>query len=293
MFTMVKRNIRLYFRDKSTVLFSLMAVWVIIILNIFFLTNTMRSSFDGVDNIEVIIGTWLMAGIISVTSVTSSLGAMGTMMADREKKIYKDFYTSPLKRSALAGGYMISSAIVGIIMSIFAFVCGEAYILYLGGSLPEIKVIIELLGLIVLSVLANSAFMFFLVSLFKTQSAFSAISTLVGTLIGFVMGIYMPIGSLPEKIQWIVKLFPSSYSASALRTVMLDEVLTETFKSVPENIPAGYEDIFTRNDFNLEMGVCFEFGDYTTNLTTAIIVMTAVTVVFYGLSIINVSRKSK
>lgn len=35
----------------------------------------------------------------------------------------------------------------------------------------------------------------------KTMSAFSGLSTIVGTLIGFLAGIYIPIGLLPPYLQ--------------------------------------------------------------------------------------------
>ena len=292
MFTMAKRNIKLYFRDKTSVIFSLFAVLVIIALNIFFLTDSLNKGMSEVPNIEVLVGTWLVAGIVAVTTTTTSLGALNTMVEDKSRKIYKDFYTSPLKRSSLAGGYIISCVVVGIIMSVIAFAAGMAYIVYLGGDLPSVETILKTLGIIVLAVLANGSLVFFITSLLKTSGAFSALSTVIGTLIGFLMGIYMPVGNLPEGMQWVVKLFPCTYSASALRTLLMDDLLEETFSSMPAVIPEGYEG-FTRTDFEHFMGVNFEFGDYSTNLTTAIIVMAVTAVVCYLLSIFTVSRKNK
>lgn len=292
MFTMAKRNIKLYFRDKAGVFFSMFSVLVIIALNVFFLTDTLNDGMSNVPNIEVLVGTWLVAGIVAVTSTSTSLAALGTMIEDKSRKIYKDFYTSPLKRSSLAGGYIISCMVVGIIMSVLAFVAGMGYIAYLSGDIPSVETILKTLGIIVLLVLANGALMFFITSMIKTQNAFSGFSMLIGTLIGFLMGIYMPVGNLPEGVQWVVKLFPCTYSASALRTVLMDDILTETFSTMPTEIPEGYEG-FTRTDFEHFMGVNFEFGDYSTNLTTAIIVMIAAAVIFSSLSVLNVGKKNK
>ncbi len=289
---MAKRNIKLYFRDKMGVVFSMFSVLVIIALNVFFLTDTLNDGMSNVPNIEVLVGTWLVAGIVAVTTTSTSLAALSTMIEDKSRKIYKDFYTSPLKRSSLAGGYIISCMVVGIIMSVLAFVVGMGYIAYLSGDIPSVETILKTLGIIVLSVLANGALMFFITSMIKTQNAFSGFSMLIGTLIGFLMGIYMPVGNLPEGVQWVVKLFPCTYSASALRTVLMDDILTETFSTMPTEIPEGYEG-FTRADFEHFMGVNFEFGDYSTTLTTAIIVMIAAAVIFSSLSVLNVGKKNK
>jgi multidrug/hemolysin transport system permease protein len=45
-----------------------------------------------------------MAGILSVTSITTTMGALGIMVDDRSKKILNDFYSAPIKRSYIACG---------------------------------------------------------------------------------------------------------------------------------------------------------------------------------------------
>ena len=295
MFIMAKRNIKLYFRDKANVFFSLMAVLVIVALNIFFLTDTLNKGMSEVPHIERLVGTWLVAGIVAVTSTTTALGSLHIMIDDKARKIHKDFYTSPLRRSSLAGGYLISCMVVGVIMSVIACAAGIGYMVYLGSDIPSAATLAKTLGVIVLAVLANGSLMFFITTLLSSASAFSAFSTVVGTLIGFLMGIYMPIGNLPDGIQWVVKLFPPTYTASALRAVLMEDVLSETFGGMaapPQNLPEGYE-IMTRADFEQFMGVNFAFGNYTTDLTTALAVMTAAAVLFCGLSVIAVGRKNR
>lgn len=296
MLTMAKRNIKLYFRDKSSVFFSLMGVLVIIVLNIFFLTENLTDGLREVPNIEVLVGTWLVAGIVAVATTTTALGALGAMIEDKSRKIYKDFYTSPLKRSSLAGGYILSCMAVGVIMSIAALAVGMGYIVYLGGDVPSVETIAKAIGIILLAVLANGSLMFLIASLLKTSSAFSAFSTVVGTLIGFLMGIYMPVGNLPDGVQWVVKLFPCSYAASGLRTVLMEDILEETFSGmteIPEGVPEEYLITATRTGFEQFMGVNFDFGDYATNLTTAIIVMAVTAAVCCGLSVLTVGQKNK
>lgn len=295
MLTMAKRNMMLYFRDRTNVFFSLMAVLVIIVLNIFFLTDSLNKGMSDVPNIEILVGTWLVAGIVAVTTTTTALGALHTMIDDKTRKIYKDFYTSPLSRASLVGGYIISCMAVGFIMSLFALAAGMGYLIYLGSNLPGLSTILKAVALIALAVLANGSFMFFITTLMQSASAFSAFATVIGTLIGFLMGIYMPVGNLPDGIQWFVKLFPCTYSASALRNVLMEDIMNDTFagmSAMPENLPEGM-DIMSRADFETFMGVNQSFGDYTTNLSIAIIVMAATAVIFSGLSVLTVSKKDQ
>ena len=77
-------------------------------------------------------------------------------------------------------------------------------------------------GVVILAVLASASMVLLLVSFFKTSNAFAAASTVIGTLLGFLAGIYIPIGSLPDYLQTIVKFFPVSHSAALFRQVLME-----------------------------------------------------------------------
>lgn len=282
MIAIVIRNLKLYFRDKTAVLFSLLAVFIVIALYALFLGDNLRQNFSNLPNGDIIVNTWVMAGILSVASITTTLGAFGTMVDDKSKKIIRDFESSPIKKYELVAGYILSSFIIGVIMSIITFIVGEVYILISGGEILTFISIIKVLGLILLSVISSTSMMFFLVSFLKSQNAFTTGSTVVGTLIGFITGIYIPIGVLPSGVQFLIKVFPVSHSASLFRQVMLENSMAEAFKNVPENVV---------NAFNIEMGNYYQFGDYTTNMSSSIVILILTAIIFYILSIINISRK--
>jgi len=125
---------------------------------------------------------------------------------------------------------------------------------------------------------------FLLVSFFKSQNAFSTASTLIGTIIGFITGIYLPIGMFPEVMQFIIKVFPISHSAALFRQVIMEPTLNTSFA----NIPVEYLD-----EFKETMGITFSFGEYIVTPMTSILVMVLTIVIFYGLAILSLSRKSK
>ena len=209
MITFAKRNLNLFFRDRASVFFSLLAVFIIIGLYVLFLGDMVMMDLEGIPGARFLMDSWIMAGLMAVTSVTTTMGALGIVVEDRAKGIYKDFHTSPVKRTTLVGGYLISTLVVGVVMSLVALVLSELYIVVSGGEFLPWGNMLKVLGLIVLSTMASGAIMFFVVSFFKTQNAYGVASTVLGTLIGFLMGIYVPIGVLPSGVQTVVKLFPS------------------------------------------------------------------------------------
>ncbi|HPW00815.1 MAG TPA: ABC transporter permease, partial [Oscillospiraceae bacterium] len=132
-----KRNLLIFFRDKAAVFFSLLAVFLIIGLYALFLGDVWVSGFSGMSGVRYLMDSWIMAGLMAVTSVTTTMGAFGIMVDDKTKKIIKDISSSPLKRGKIAGGYILSSYLIGCIMSFVALALAEIYIVADGGELLE------------------------------------------------------------------------------------------------------------------------------------------------------------
>ncbi|MQY75231.1 MAG: ABC transporter permease [Clostridia bacterium] len=286
MISLIKRNLKLFFRDRTSVFFSLLAVFIIIGLYVLFLGNMMTKNFEDLlgNSTRFIIDSWVMAGILSVTSLTTTMGAFHIMIEDATKKISKDFLSAPLKRSQLAGGYIISSFIVGVIMSIAALIIAEIYILSGGGKLLGLMSLLKLSGVMLLSVFAGSAMVFFIVSFFKSSSAFASASTVIGTLIGFLTGIYIPIGSLPSAVQTAIKIFPISHAAALFRQIMMEVPMSKAFANAPTQAITG---------FKQTMGIIFFFGDKELSLLTSMLVLIVTGVVFLTLAVVNLSVKKK
>ena len=54
----------------------------------------------------------------------------------------------------------------------------------------------------------------------KSDRAWGAFSTLAGTLIGFVGGIYLPMGLLPQFVQTTLKTMPFIHESALLRDIL-------------------------------------------------------------------------
>lgn len=279
-----KRNLLLFFRDKSAVFFSLLAVFIIIGLYALFLGDVWASEYKEIANIRFLMDSWIMAGLLAVTSVTTTMGAFGTLVSDREKKMIKDFYSSPISRKSIAGGYVVSAFLIGCIMSVVAIVLVEIYIVASGGKLMSALALLKVLGLILVCTFSNTAIVFLLVSFFKSNNAFATASTVIGTLIGFMTGIYVPIGSLPDAVQFVIKVFPISHAASIFRKVIMDVPLSEAFAG------ASTETVI---EFKKMMGVSYYFGDNEVSAWMSILILMVTTVICFGLALWNISRKKK
>ncbi|MEN6351688.1 MAG: ABC transporter permease [Syntrophomonas sp.] len=281
MIVFAKRNLKLYFRNKIAVLFSLLAVFIIIGLYALFLGDVWLDNSMGIKHPELLMNTWLIAGIMAVASTTTTMGAFGIMVEDKAKKIYKDFYSSPITRANVTGGYLAAAFMIGVLMSLAALAIGQIFIITEGGELLGLETSIKVLGLILLNTVTNTAMVGFIVSFFNNQNSFSTASTIVGTLIGFLTGIYLPIGNLPEAAQYVVKLFPPSHGAALFRQVMLEQPIGITFSGIP---------LEQLESFKEYAGVIYSFGGHTVTPVGSVAILAGTAVLFYLLSIWNMSR---
>ena len=278
---LIKRNLQLFFRDRANVFFSLLAVLIIIGLYVLFLGDSMEQTLraqSGADSDKagIVMASIILAGMVSVTSVTSSLGAVGVSISDKGGAA-KDFLTSPVSRWKITLSYMLGSAAVGLIMTMAALLAVLAYILLCGGAMPDAAGLFNLLITVMLSVLCGNSIMFFISLFIKSLNAFVALSTVTGTLIGFLMGIYIPIGQLPGAVQWVIRCFPMTHSASMFKQILADGELAVLFRGAP---------LGTLDAFRETFGVILSYGNMVSSFWFSAAVLALTTVLFYVASLL-------
>ena len=283
--SLIKRNMKVYFRDKVSVFFSFLSILIIVMLYALFLgniqVNAVKQSAGDVEGIRYLVDTWIMAGILAISTVTISLGALGTMVEDQHKKILRDFIVAPVNKSRIVASYIVSTWIITAIVGIFTFVIAEAYIFLSGGELVTLLQLFEILGILMICIFSSSCIMFFITSFIKTTNAFATFSTIVGTMIGFLAGIYVPLGILPNAVQTIIKFVPVSHGAVLFRQVMMEKPLELVFGMAPEAAKAGYM------EFN---GIIFKAGNNEISVLTMLLILAGSGLIFFILSVIRASK---
>ena len=281
---MTVRGLKIFFKDKGGVFFSLLGVIIIFCLFIFFIGDSITEGLDFIDNAEYVMSCWVVAGMLASSAITSSMGAYAVMVSDREHKCIKDFYSSPLKRSSVTAGYMLTGLIISIIMTVATFVFGEMYIIANGGELASFVIVMKVLGVILLSSFASSAMVCFIVSFVKTTNTYITISIILGTLIGFLVGAYICIGELPEGVQWVIKCFPCAHAAVLFRQILMADGMAIGFANLPDSALV---------EFQNKVGMTFEYGNWCPEAWFYVLVLIGTGILFYLLAIINMSRKPK
>lgn len=265
--SLTKRNCLIFLRDRAAVFFSLLAMFIVLMLMGVFLGNMNEESvlellkeYGGARNAAVdeahareLVQYWTLAGILVVNAVTVTLSVIGSRVADVSEGRLSSFCCAPVGRSILALSYVASAVLIGIFMCVLTFAAALCYIAATGGELLGGEALVKIFLLIVLNVCIFSVIMYLLALFVKSSSAWSGLATVVGTLVGFVGAIYLPMGNLPDGVAAVLKYIPILHGASLLREACCGSVLERTFDGLPTQVASEYREY---------MGIQVEMGEH-------------------------------
>ena len=110
-FILIKRNIKLFFKDKGMFFTSLITPAILLVLYVTFLGNVYRDSFtSNLPNslklsesiIEGLVGGQLISSILAVSCVTVAFCSNFLMVQDKANGTIRDLRISPVKSATLS-----------------------------------------------------------------------------------------------------------------------------------------------------------------------------------------------
>lgn len=253
---LTRRNCLVFLRDRGAVFFSLLSMLIVLMLMGVFLGNMneenvveLLQEYGGIRDIpkdeahaRELVQYWTLAGILVVNAVTVTLTVIGNRVTDVSEGRLASLYSAPISRGVIALSYVASAVLIGILMCVLTLGAALCYIAATGGELLEMVSLGKILLLILLNVCVFAVLMYFFALFVKSSSAWSGIATVVGTLVGFVGAIYLPMGFLPEGVATALKYIPVLHGASLLRTVCCEQALKTTFAGTPAEVLTEYQE---------------------------------------------------
>jgi len=277
MFSFTYRNLILFFRDRAAVLLSFLSDAIIILLYFIFLRDNLLSHFSNLPRAELLIDIWMMAGILGITSFSVSIGAYSILVEDRCKHIHKDLYITPQSKITYLGGYFACTVIISFLYSFFLLLLCEGYFWLRYDTLPGAECIWNIYHLLCIVSFSGAALALFFVSFIKTSHVLNSCCTILGALVGFLTGIYLPIGSIPESIQKIIICFPVSHGVMLFRQLLMEPYLSDIFSHTPAD---------QAKNFLQYMGVQFTYSNQIITNKNSVIILLITTLLSFGLSAI-------
>ena len=267
--TLIKRNTKLFFKDKGTFFTSLITPIILLVLYVTFLGNIYRDSFlssmNGVPVSDELVGGFvgaqLFSSLLAVSCVTVAFCSNMLMVQDKISGAYGDLTIAPVKKSKLGFAYFISAEITTLIVAIVAAAASFIYLAFEGWYLSVSDVLFLFLDIFLLATfgtLLSSVVNFFL----STQGQVSAVGSIVSSGYGFICGAYMPLSQFGEGLRTVLGFLPGTYGTSLIRNNamrgVLEEMKTQNF---PEFAIEGLKDAFDLNlyffDTKVELWVMY------------------------------------
>ena len=252
MLELISRNRKVYTRDRLAFLMSFLSVIILILVYQVFLgqiqidaiKEALNSDTASTDTIQMV-NYWLISGLTTIISMTSTLGAFGVMVSDREKKLSEDFKVSPVSNFKVELAYAVFSILFGIIMTMFS--CVFAIGIFNGfSSLLDYSMTdyLSILGVTSLGTILSAAIILPILTFIRTSSSFTTLSTIVGTFIGFISGVYLSIGSVGETLHQVMTWFPLTQVNALLKQVLMKDSIAQVFNDAPPSVITNYKESY-------------------------------------------------
>ena len=290
---LIKRNVKMFFKDKGLFFTSLITPLILLVLYITFLGNVYRDSFaaafpEGVTVsdklLDATVAGQLISSLLSVCCVTVAFCSNMLMVQDKVTGARKDFLIAPVKRTTMAVGYYVATLGTTLFISFVAMGAGLLYMGKMGWYLSGKDVAclsLDVFLLVMFGVALSSIINYFL----STQGQISAIGSMISSMYGFICGAYMPISQFSTGLQKVLMFLPGTYATSLFRNHAMQGVFEEMKASgYPVEVIKGLQDV---TDCNLY------FGGHRVGESTMYLVLGIGAIILVGIYVVMNIRKKK
>ena len=283
-----ERSIKRYFRDAGVMLFSFLSVFIVAGLYMFFLKDMQIESIKAVtgnlEGIDEMVVSWVIGGLLCIPAISVPLLIMCFKVDDLVDGKQEDLFVTPAKRSSIMFGYILSAWIVGFMMTLLTLVLCEIFIVANGGKVLTIIEALQVIGILSLVIFVFSGITFFVILLLKSKSAVMVVNSILNTLIGFFLGLFVPVGMLSNGIASVIKIMPPLQVASLLRNIFMKDALDQVLGATNAEAVSEIKDIY---------GVDIMIGGHLMETSDIIIILVILGAVFYGGCVFIVNRMKR
>ncbi len=232
---MTIRNMKVYGKDKISLLLSMLTQLIVLGLFVLFLKGNYVDVINqelgdlknmlSKDDIEAIVNSWLVAGVVGTSVVTAALNALSVMVHDKMDRIDYDYTATAVKSRTVVLSYFTGAMLSAVVTGSILLTAGLGYLAVSGTFLLNPLDIIMLYGIVALGSISSTLVLMLFISFFKKDSSLSAFGILISVAIGFVVGAYMPVGQFSQSVQTVVNLVPGSHITALLRNVIMQPAI--------------------------------------------------------------------
>lgn len=234
---LTKRNLLVFFKDKTMIFFSMLTPIIIFVLYLLFLRGTYVSSLEhhaeklltlGLvtsGDLSALANGLLLTGIMGSALITIPYNCLVTLVNDREKGVDVDLTVTPASRLQIVLAYFTAAALSAILMTAMILLAGLLILQFSHATYLTAKALLLLFGTLILGAISSTAVFMAILLFIKSSSASAAFLGILSAASGFLIGAYIPISDFSSGIESFCNLFPATGITILIRRFLLTDLL--------------------------------------------------------------------
>lgn len=282
LYSLVKRNTKMFFKDKGAFFVSLITPIILLILYVTFLGNVYKTTYTSAipegfkmseDLLNGLVGGQLFSSLLAVCCVTVAFCCNMLMVQDKVSGARNDLLIAPVKKSKLALSYYLATLFSTILICVLATIACLIYLAIVGWYLSFIDILAIFLDVFLL-VMFGTALSSIINHFLSSQGQISAVGSIVSSCYGFICGAYMPISSFGTGLQKVLSFLPGTYGTSLIRNHAMRGVFNEMLnQGYPETLVTSFKDSIDCNIY---------FFDTKVSILAMYLIMAATVILLVG-----------
>ncbi len=241
---LTKRNCLLFIRSKQVVFSSLISSIILIVLYFLFIANLYSQGFNelmgsnlSTNQIHAMIYIQMIMGVLVINSVSLSTGMFQFMARDIEIQKTNAFLLTKTKPYQIMLSYLISALLVSFLLNLITLIVSVIIIgattgIWLGGG-----AFFAIVGVMLLSTIIGCAIMLLITSIVRSSVAIGVISGFLGSVLGFLCGIYMPYSNMGKEAVYVGSLLPFTHLTIWLKQIALGDIFKQI--GIPQEVQSS------------------------------------------------------
>lgn len=296
---LTRRHLLVFFKNKIRLFYTLLVPVIIFAVYIFFLRGLELSAVQNILHeleipsdammqkyIDTLIDSWMLAGIAALSSITVSLQTNNVFVEDKQNGVNRDFASSPIRRGALIGSYILFNFFVTLLVCLVYLAICFVYLACTQEFFLNFKDIAVVFGVTLYTTISSTLMTVFLCSFIKTEGTMASLVAVFSTAVGFLIGAYMPLGMLPSWVQTLCAFIPGTYACALLRYSFMATPILELQQYAAEVLQlANAQELIARVTDGF--GYQLEFFSVTVEPPYQMLALTVFNIVFVALNIFS------
>jgi ABC-2 type transport system permease protein len=150
--------------------------------------------------------------------MSSMMGGGNALIRDRENGIIEGYYVTPVKRSSILLGIIVSGTVRSLLATFLLLIVDVVVAGVIIRSLENLMLVVMVLVLISFSI---TSFVVSFASRFPNQQTYASTVGFLNLLLFMTSGAFYPTIAMPDWLRWITVINPEYYAIHALRAILL------------------------------------------------------------------------